>query len=82
MSHRPSDMKWSEMSIEEILLYAIEDEEDAQEYYRHASTLTGNTHTRDVLLRLAEMEKGHAQVLRQELDELRLEREEEAGMAD
>jgi rubrerythrin len=82
MSHRTNDMNWAEMSMEDVLLFAIEDENEAQKYYRHASTLTGNTHTRDVLLRLAEMERGHAEVLRQELEELRLEREEETGMAD
>jgi rubrerythrin len=70
------------MSVEEILKLAITDEEDAQEYYSHAAKLVGDHHTRCVLLKLAEMEKGHAGELRNELDTLKVQRELEAGMAD
>lgn len=82
MSQRTLDLDWKAMSIEEVLELAIADEEDAREYYRHASELTANTHTKEVLLRLSEMEQGHAETLRKELEELQLQREAEAGMAD
>jgi rubrerythrin len=39
-------------------------------------------HTRKILLSLSEMEQGHADTLRKELDELLLQRDLEAGMAD
>lgn len=70
------------MSIEDVLAWAIEDEEEARDYYRHAADLTGNPHTREVLLRMSAMEQGHADELRRELDDLHLQRDMEAGMAD
>jgi rubrerythrin len=70
------------MSIQDILEIAIEDEEEARQYYQRAAELAGNPHTREVLLRLSEMEQGHAEALRKELDELELQRDLEAGMAD
>ena len=83
MAHPPVDaMRWDEMSIREILELAISDEEEAREYYRRAADLTGNMHTRRVLLNLSEMEQGHADSLRKELEELQLQREIEEGMVD
>jgi rubrerythrin len=38
--------------------------------------------TRRVLLGLADMEQGHAETLRRELEELRLQQDLEAGIAD
>jgi rubrerythrin len=70
------------MSIQEILELAIADEVEARDYYRHAADLAGSVHTREVLLSLSEMEQGHADTLRKELDELTLQRDLEAGMAD
>jgi len=70
------------MSIQDILEIAIEDEEEARAYYTRAAELAGNPHTREVLLRLSDMEQGHAEALRKELDELELQRDLEAGMAD
>jgi rubrerythrin len=70
------------MSIKDILELAIGDEEAARDYYRRAADLTGSMHTRKVLLSLSEMEQGHADTLRRELDELVLQRDLEAGMAD
>ena len=70
------------MSIQDILELAIADEEEARDYYRRAADLTGNMHTRRVLLSLSAMEQGHADTLRKELDELPLQRDLEAGMAD
>lgn len=70
------------MSIREILELAIADEEDARDYYRRAAGLAGGMHTRAVLLSLAAMEQTHAETLRKELDELLMQRELEAGMAD
>ncbi len=83
MAHPPVEgMRWNEMSIRDILELAIADEEQARDYYRRAAELTGNMHTRRVLLNLSEMEQGHADTLRKELDELRLQRDVEAGIAD
>jgi rubrerythrin len=70
------------MSIEDVLALAIDDEEQAREYYRRAACLTGNAHTRAILLKLSDMEQGHADTLRAELRELQLQKELEAGMAD
>ena len=83
MDHqRTETINWKEISLEEIFEFAIADEEYARDYYKHASALTGNPHTQRVLLQLSEMEQGHADTLRKELEELRIGREEEAGMAD
>jgi rubrerythrin len=83
MSHqRNESLDWNALSIEEVLVLAIDDEEQARDYYQHAAGLTGNAHTRATLLRLSEMEQGHADQLRAELRELQLQKELEAGMAD
>ena len=76
------DPDWAAMSIEEILELAIADEVEACDYYRRAADLAGSMHTRKVLLSLSEMEQGHADTLRKELEELVLQRDLEAGMAD
>jgi rubrerythrin len=68
--------------MKEILELAIADEEDARDYYRRAADLAGSMHTRKVLLSLSAMEQSHADQLRGELDELILQRDLEAGMAD
>jgi rubrerythrin len=80
--HRSDSLNWNEMSVEDILKLAIADEEDAQEYYVHAAQLVGDYHTRCVLLRLSDMEEGHAEELRKELKSLQVQRELETGMAD
>ena len=83
MEHQGNDVvNWNEISIEEILELAIADEEYARDYYKHAADLAGTLHTRRMLLQLSEMEQGHADQLRKELDELSQQRELEAGMAD
>ncbi len=83
MVHQRGDtVNWNEISIEEILELAIADEEYARDYYKHAATLAGSLHTRRMLLQLSEMEQGHADQLRKELEELVQQRELEAGMAD
>ena len=83
MTHQRDDtVNWNEISIEEILEFAIADEEYARDYYQHAAQLAGNLHTRRMLMQLSEMEQGHADQLRKELDELLQQRELEAGMAD
>ena len=79
---RRENLDWGAMSIEEILELAIADEVEARDYYRRAADLAGSVHTREVLLSLSEMEQGHADTLRKELDELLLQRDLEAGMAD
>jgi rubrerythrin len=83
MPHPPHDkLNWNEMSLQDILEMAIADEVEAREYYRHAAGLAGDLHTRRVLTGLAEMEQGHADTLRKELEELRLQKDLEAGMVD
>jgi rubrerythrin len=83
MKHQREDtVNWREISLEEILERAIADEVEARDYYKHAADLAGNTHTRRMLLDLSEMEQGHADQLRKELDELLLQRDLETGMAD
>lgn len=77
-----ADIDWKEVSLEEILELAIADEEEARDYYAHAAQLAGNPHTHEMLVKLSVMEQGHADQLRAELEELRIERQEEAGMAD
>jgi rubrerythrin len=79
---RREDLDWTAMTIQEILELAIADEEHARDYYRRAADLTGSMHTRQVLLSLSAMEQGHADTLRRELEELVLQRDLEAGMAD
>lgn len=82
MKVQKADVDWKEVSLEEILELAIADELEARDYYAHAAQFAGNPHTRELLLKLSVMEQGHADQLQAELDELRIEREEEAGMAD
>jgi rubrerythrin len=83
MKHqRDETINWNEISIEEILQRAIADEEESRDYYKRAADCTGDMHTRRLLLRLSETEQGHADQLRHELDELRLQRGLETGMAD
>ena len=79
---RHDDLAWGAMSIQDILELAITDEEDARDYYRRAAAMTGNAHTRRVLISLAEMEQGHADTLRRELEELTMQKDLEAGIAD
>ena len=82
MKVQKADINWKEVSLEDILEFAIADEEEARDYYARAAQLAGNPHTREMLMKLSVMEQGHADTLRAELDELRIERAEEAGMAD
>ena len=83
MVHQRDDtVNWNEISIQEIIELAIADEEYARDYYKHAADLAGSLHTRRMLLQLSEMEQGHADQLRKELDELLQQRELEAGMVD
>jgi rubrerythrin len=83
MAHPPHDkLNWSDLSLQDILAIAIEDENEARDYYRMAAGHAGNTGTRRMLEALAVMEQGHADSLRKELDELRLQQDMEAGLAD
>ncbi len=70
------------MSLQDILALALADEIEARDYYRHAANFAGTSQTRHMLLDLAEMEQGHADTLQKELDDLALQRDLEAGMAD
>lgn len=83
MAHPPHDLlNWSDLTLQQILELAIEDEIEARDYYRTAAAHAGNTGTRRMLEELATMEQGHAEALRKELDELRLQQDLESGMAD
>lgn len=83
MIHQRDDtINWEGMSIEEILELAIEDEEHARDYYKRAASVAAGLHTRRMLMQLSDMEQGHADQLRKELDDLVMQRELEAGMAD
>ncbi len=79
---RPESIDWNEITLEEVFELAIADEEAARDYYKQAAEMAGNPHTQKLLLELSAMEQGHADALRKELNELRIERIEEAGMAD
>jgi rubrerythrin len=76
------DVDWSSVSILTILEMAIAHEVEAHDYYHRAAECTGNPHTRDMLLRLSEMEQGHADTLQEELNELLIQRDLEAAIAD
>jgi rubrerythrin len=80
--HRPEPLDWGEMSMRDIHEIAIADEIEARDYYRHAADVAADLHTRQVLLDLSAMEQGHADTLRRELEEIDLQRDLEAGMAD
>jgi len=83
MPHPPHDrLNWTELTLQNILEIAIEDEIEARDYYRTAADHAGNTGTRRMLQELALMEQGHAEALRKELEELRLQQDMETGMAD
>lgn len=83
MAHPTHDqLNWSELSLQDILALAIDDEIEARDYYRTAAGHAGNTGTRRMLEALAVMEQGHADALRKELEELRLQQDMETGLAD
>jgi len=83
MAHPPHNaLNWNDMSLQNILELAIEDEIEARDYYTVAAGHAGNTSTRQMLLGLAVMEQGHADALRKELEDLHLQRDLETGMAD
>lgn len=83
MAHPTHDrLQWSEMSLRDILALALEDEIEARDYYRTAAGHAGNSGTRRMLEALAVMEQGHADALRKELEELQLQQDMEAGLAD
>ncbi len=58
---------WKEVSMEEILVRAIADEESERDYYKHAAECAVSPHTQRVLLELSAMEQGHADKLRGEV---------------
>ena len=82
MRERFQTLDWRNMSIGEILRLAITDEEDVRDYYRRAAEVAGSGRTRRMLLNLAEMEQGHADQLRRELEQIKDQEELETGMAD
>jgi rubrerythrin len=83
MAHPSHDkLNWSDLSLQDILALAIDDELEARDYYRTAAGHAGNTGTRRMLEALAVMEQGHADALRKELEELQLQQDMEAGLAD
>jgi rubrerythrin len=79
---RPEELDWEGMSLEDILTLAIHDEVEARDYYRRAAALAAEPHTRRLFENLSAMEQGHADTLQKELDDLRMQHDLEAGMAD
>ena len=79
---RPKDLHWETMTMRDVLMLAIADEEDAIDYYRRAADLAASPHIKNVLLNLAEMEEGHSATLQSELDDLDAQAECETSMAD
>jgi rubrerythrin len=79
---RPEDLDWDTMSLEDILSLAIHDEFDARDYYRQAAAQASTPHTRRMFESLSAMEQGHADQLQKELEDLRMQHDLEAGMAD
>ncbi|MBE0645688.1 MAG: hypothetical protein IH600_16535 [Bacteroidetes bacterium] len=58
-------------SLEDIIQDAIDKEKDAEQFYAEASELAQATEIRDFLLNMAEMEKGHAEMLARKLESIR-----------
>ena len=83
MTHaRSEELDWEGMSLEDILTLAIHDEFEARDYYHRAAAMAATPHTRKMFEGLSAMEQGHADQLQKELDEIRLQHDMEAGMAD
>jgi rubrerythrin len=81
-SARNDNLDWEAMSLQEILELAIHDEIEARDYYRRAASQVEDPRTRRMFENLSLMEQGHADQLQRELDEIRLQHDMEAGMAD
>ncbi len=58
-------------SLEDILQDAIDKENDARQFYTEAAGLAQAADVRDFLLEMAEMEKGHADMLARKLESLK-----------
>ncbi|MBN1448775.1 MAG: hypothetical protein JXA28_12665 [Bacteroidetes bacterium] len=58
-------------TLEDILQDAIDKENDAREFYLAAAGLAQAAGIRDFLLEMADMEKGHAELLTRKLDSVR-----------
>ncbi|MCB2206630.1 hypothetical protein KQI65_17955 [bacterium] len=58
-------------SLEDILQDAIDKENDARQFYTEAANLAQAAEVRDFLLEMAEMERGHAEMLARKLESLK-----------
>ncbi len=58
-------------SIEEILSYAMQEEQDAYDYYIAASNRTADPELKTFLIELAEMEVDHYNILKNKLEEFK-----------
>ncbi len=58
-------------SLEDIIQDAIDKEKDAAQFYTEASGLAHAAEVRDFLLDMAEMEKGHAEMLARKLESIK-----------
>ncbi len=56
-------------SIEEILTYAMNEEQDAYDYYIAAANRTADPELKTFLIELAEMEVDHYNILKKKLEE-------------
>ncbi|MFQ6604597.1 MAG: ferritin family protein [Fidelibacterota bacterium] len=68
-------------SIEEILTYAMNEEQEAYDYYIEASNRTSDPDMKAFLVQLAEMEVDHYKILKAKLDEFRANQFSTAGIA-
>lgn len=57
-------------TIEDILLYAMQEEEFAAAFYRKAACRTADPHVKAFLLQMATKEDEHCQELRKKLEEM------------
>ncbi len=68
-------------SIEDILTYAMNEEQEAYDYYIEASNRTADPDMKAFLVQLAEMEVDHYNILKTKLDEFRANQFSAAGIA-
>lgn len=58
-------------TLEDIIQDAMDKESDAQRFYTEAAELAQAAEIREFLLEMAEMEKGHAEMLARKLESVR-----------
>jgi len=67
-------------SLEDILQDAIDKENDARQFYTEAAGLAQAAEVREFLLEMAEMEKGHADMLARKLESVKSDKTVMSGI--